>query len=78
MDYSKIWAMYGITNERLAGSDTNEVDRQYHEQERQRAEDRARHEREWEDKQRRDAEDRRYREEQARRDEDARRRSSRW
>ena len=53
------WSNYAYSNERLAGSDTNEADRQYHEQERQRAEDRARQERDWEEKQRREEEDRR-------------------
>ena len=57
---SEHWSNYGNHNQHLANSDTNEADRRYHEQERQRAEDRAR--------------DLRYREEQARREAQDRRR----
>ena len=59
MSNSKNWSNYAYQNERLAGSDSNEADRLYHEREQQRAEDRARQEREFEEKQRRDEDDRR-------------------
>ena len=45
---SETWGNYAVKNERLGWGDSNEADRLYHEQQRQKAEDMARKEREYE------------------------------
>ena len=45
---SETWENYGAKNEKLEWGDSNEADRLYHEQQRQKAEDMARKEREYE------------------------------
>jgi hypothetical protein len=62
-----IWNNYANHNQHMAWGDTNDADRRYHEQERQRAEDRAREERAREERSRRDAEDRQRRADDERR-----------
>lgn len=52
MDRSEIFDNYAQRNERLGWSDTNQNDRDWHERERQRAEEKARQEREYEARQR--------------------------
>lgn len=66
MPNSNQWDNYANKNKHLGWGDTNQADRNWHEQERQRAEDQARKEREYEQRQREEA-DRRRREEEERR-----------
>jgi len=66
MSNSDTWGNYAHKNKRLGWGDTNQADKDWHDQEQRRAEERARQEREWEQQQREATEQRRREDERRR------------